>query len=196
MSGPGCSTKPTRPSGMSLTTQNRGEGLSSEGYRLPDVALSEGRIDPEVEAWVVPPVGWELDPPKVTGQHIHKTWLSPTRDTAYGVILFKLPIPIGYDLALWGFMREMRRSEGEAVLLDKLLDSDLPGMRFEAEGGRYHIRAWLTTSGFRGWCAYAGTLRGQEVRESELRQAIAAREKTRFGRAAVERQSKTQESGL
>lgn len=143
--------------------------------------LTESTFDPDVEAWVVPPVGWRLDPPKVTPQHFHKTWISPSGNTAYGVIRFRLPLPVGEDIALWGILREMKRSEGESTLLDKQDDPLLPGLRFMAEGGRYRVRAALTTRGFRGWCTYAGSLRAKVEQPEELIEAAAARDKTEFG---------------
>lgn len=141
--------------------------------------------DEQLEARICPPPGWRLDPPKSTSQHLHKTWLSPTGDTAYGVIRFRLPIPVTEELALWGFMREMRRSEGDGTLLEKQPDPTLAdgagGLRFVAEGGRYKVRTNLVVRGFRGWCIYAGTLRGRSDNPPELADAIAAREATRVG---------------
>ena len=141
-------------------------------------------FDPELELHVAPPQGWTLDPVKRTSQHIHKTWISPTGHTAYGVIRFRLPIPVSDDLALWGFLREMRRTEGEAVLLEKTpgfpLADGLKVLSFTAEGGRYRVRTLLVTRGFRGWCVYAGTLREQPVQEHELDTALRHRNALRL----------------
>lgn len=146
------------------------------------MAASDPVWDADVEAKVCPPAGWTVDPIKRTDRHVHKTWLSATRETAYGVIHATMPLPLGEDLALWGFMREMKRSEGEAVLLDKQWDDAKQVMRFEAEGGLYHIRAAMTTKGSTAWVVYAGTLKGHTPIPAELSLAITAREQTKVGR--------------
>jgi hypothetical protein len=162
------------------------EHAQSEGFTAttaPAVATTQPTVyDPQVLADVCPPAGWRLDPPKVTPQHVHKTWISPTGDTAYGVIRFQLPFPVPDEGALWGFMRSMRASEGEATLLEKKADPALPGIRFVAEGGLYKVRVNLTTSGATGWAVYAGSLRARKENPAELEQAIASREATRFPR--------------
>ena len=137
--------------------------------------------DPLLFAIVVPPIGWKPDPPKVSDNHRHQVWISPHKSTAYGIIVFKLPIPAGPGLALWGVMREMKKSEGEANLIDRHDDPALPGIRFVAEGGRYVVHGNLTTDGLRGWVVYAGTLRARPADEPELKLAEQAREATRVG---------------
>jgi hypothetical protein len=134
-----------------------------------------------VQARVAPPVGWKLDPYKTSSSHKHAVWLSPTGRTAYGVIYFSLPLPVGHDVTLWGFINEMRRSEGEATLVSKQWDENLRGLRFVARGGRYVVRTNLIVRGFHGWACYAGTLRDQEVMADELALAEQAREHTGFG---------------
>ncbi len=135
----------------------------------------------ELEAVCLPPAGWSAQAPKTSRNHTHHLWLSPTGSTAYGVIRFALPLPVGPDAALWGFLREMRRTEGEARLIRKEKDSALPGLRFVAEGGLYVVRANLTTRGFRGWAAYAGTRRDRDILPGELQLAERARENTEAG---------------
>ena len=139
----------------------------------------------QIGATVVPPVGWAPDPLKSSSRHTHQVWLSPSRNTAYGVIHFSLPLPLGYDPVLWYFMREMRRAEGEAVLLSKQWDPNLRGLRFVAQGGRYTIRTNLLLRGFKGWAIYAGTLTHEPVDPAELDLAERARERTRAGRVAA-----------
>ena len=128
---------------------------------------------------MTPPEGWKPDPLKQSANHRHQVWLSPTGDTAYGVISFDLPLPVGLNLALWGFLAEMKKTEGEAHLLQKQEDDSLPGMRFMAEGGRYTIRCKMQVSGLHGWVVYAGTLRSEPINERELKLAEFARENTR-----------------
>src|SRR5205085_2629626 len=103
--------------------------------------------DADLEAMIAPPAGWRLDKDKKTDKHTHRVWVSPTGDTAYGVIRFKLPLPISEEIALWGFMREMQRDQGDAVLVEKQDDPKAGVLRYVAEGGIYKIRARISTSG-------------------------------------------------
>lgn len=166
----GCAEKPLHPTFTAATAP----------ARATTQPLS---YDEAVDARVCPPYGWHLDPPKVTDKHVHKTWVSPTGDSAYGVIMFKLPIPLTDELALWGFMQQMRKTEGEGILLEKQDDPKLPGVRFVAEGGPYKVRVNLTTHGLTGWAVYAGSLRARPENPTELDLAVAAREGTKFGKA-------------
>ena len=136
---------------------------------------------PELDAWVCPPAGWRAEPIEKTRRHKQQVWVSPSGDTAYGVIHFSLPLPLGDDLSLWGFLREMKQQEGEATLLKKTRDEEKQALRFVAEGGRYRIRGIILTRGFGGWVFYAGTLRAGTIRLDELRQAVQAREQTVAG---------------
>jgi hypothetical protein len=151
-------------------------------YLLRDFDDETGLTSPvvwaSVDAVVVPPLGWEAEPLKASKDHAHQVWLSPSGHTAYGVIQFDMPWSVGNDWALWGFLREMRKTEGEARLITKLRDPDLPGIRFEAEGGQYRLRTNLLTRGRRGWAVYAGTRRDHDVVPDELDLAERAREQT------------------
>ena len=133
----------------------------------------------ELDALVVPPRGWTREPFKTSDRHNHLVWVSPTGGAAYGVIHFTMPLPVGEDLALHGFLAEMKRSEGEATLLSKNRDGER--VRFVAEGGKYRIRGILLTRGFGGWAVYAGTLRSQSPAVDELALAVQARENTALG---------------
>jgi hypothetical protein len=145
-------------------------------------ALSTPEPFPPVEAVVAPPVGWRPDPLKASDKHNHQVWISPSGNTAYGIIRFKLPWPVGPELALrHGFLPEMKRTEGEARLLSSERDPELPGVRFVAEGGLYRLHTNLITRGWRGWAVYAGTLRSAEIAEDELALAELAREHTTVG---------------
>jgi hypothetical protein len=160
---------------------------------LPRVILPDPQIDPAiagleyhhpvemVEAVCAPPRGWRAEPLENTGRHAHKVWVSPTGHTAYGVIRINLPLPVGPDLVLRGFLREMRRSEGVANLLERNRDADLPGIRFIAEGARYTIHTNLVVHGRRAWAIYAGVLRNHDVLPDELALAERAREHTAVG---------------
>jgi hypothetical protein len=135
---------------------------------------------------VAPPWAWQPDPIKSSSTHTHQAWVSPTGNTAYGVIRMNLPLPfIGPDTVLRPFLEEMRRTEGQATLLSRRTDRRLPGpgIRFVVEGGQYKIRANLMTRGFRAWAVYAGTRRGAEEVAEELELAELARERTKIGLA-------------
>src|SRR5271168_1185334 len=54
--------------------------------------------DDDVQATCDPPVGWIAKPLKVKSDSVHQTWVSPTGLTAYGVIQFTLPLPVGLNL--------------------------------------------------------------------------------------------------
>jgi hypothetical protein len=149
---------------------------------VPEPAgLSEPVVLSTVQARCAPPVGWALQPREQSKTHTQELWFSPTGDTAYGVIRFSLPLPVGADTVLWFFLRELRQREGEARLISKQQDPQLNGLRFVAEGGKYLVRTNLTTSGFHGWAVYAGTRRDRDIRQDELEMAELARENTETG---------------
>lgn len=187
---------------VAMTSAITGGGCQSRAARRPvqaSVELPPDRLDPtlpgpmlgalspaepnaDVEATVTPPAGWRAEPLKSSGKHNHQIWISPSGDTAYGVIRFKMPLPVGPDVALrFGILPEMRRSEGEARLISSQRDPDLPGLRFVADGGLYRLRSNLITRGWRGWVIYAGTLRTKEIVPNELALAELAREHTAVG---------------
>src|SRR5687768_5064058 len=135
----GCQTPKQRAAARAKLHQEMREAGFTAAERVaedgtvsaPSIAgLAEPQAVTEVDALATPPAGWNPDPLKATERHAHQVWISPSGSTAYGVIRFSLPFPVGADLALWGFMREMKRSEGEAELLDRWRDPDLPGIRF------------------------------------------------------------------
>jgi hypothetical protein len=148
---------------------------------VPTTQLADWAWNADVDAYVAPPIGWRADPLKSTSRHNHQVWVAPSDRTAYGVIRFSLPLPVGTDVALWGFLREMRRTEGEAILLDKQWDQNLDALRFVADGGIYRVRVNLFVDGWRGWAVYAGTRRDHPIAENELEVAERAREHTVVG---------------
>ena len=130
----------------------------------------------DVQAMVTPPIGWIPQELKFSDRHTHQIWLSPTGDTAYGAIRFKLPLPVGYRLLLNRFLAEMRRVEQTATLISKEDDPDLPGIRFVAESSIHRVRVNMTIHGFRAWAFYAGTIVGKPENPTELALAERARE--------------------
>jgi hypothetical protein len=147
----------------------------------PDPQLSSPPFCQVLQAYCTPPKNWKPDPIKQTSVHAHEVWISPSGRTAYGVIYFHLPLPVGHELALWGFLNEMRSSEGEATLLEKRWDPNLNALRFVAQGGKYIVRTNLFVRGFTGWAIYAGTLRAFPINPEELDLARRAREHTVVG---------------
>src|SRR6185503_18142204 len=97
----------------------------------PDV---EGISPPEyldlIKARVTAPIGWVSRKIDDAGDASQIVWESPTGHTAYGVIHFTLPLPVGHDLALWGFLVNMKKHEGEANLVEKQWDPNLKCIRF------------------------------------------------------------------
>jgi hypothetical protein len=96
-----------------------------------------------------------------------------------------LPWAVGPDLTLWGFLQHMKQSEGEANLLQKKRDPNLPGFRFVADGNLYEIRANLIVRGDRAWAVYAGTLRSKPINQQELELAKKARDHAHVGLPAA-----------
>jgi len=142
----------------------------------PMAGLRPTTPNDDVQAMVTPPIGWVPQPLKFSDRHTHQIWLSPTGDTAFGAIRFRLPLPVGPTLLLGRFLSEMRRVEQSATLLDKQDDPELPGIRFMAESSIHRVRVNLITHGFRGWAFYAGTTVGKVENPVELELAERARE--------------------
>jgi hypothetical protein len=129
-----------------------------------------------LQAMVTPPAGWKPEPLKSSDRHFHQIWLSPSGQTAFGAIRFRLPLPVGPSLLMGRFLAEMRRLEQTSDVLSREDDPELPGIRFVAEGTIHKVRVNLITHGFRGWAFYAGTFTGKEENKAELELAERARE--------------------
>jgi hypothetical protein len=159
----------------------------------PVQGIGKGYFDARVEAFVVPPQSWTLDPPKVSSRHVHLAWISPSGDTAYGVIYASIPgyIPVAlmptrllHQEVLERVMIEMRRDQGEAVLLDSKWNDRERQMTFEAAGGLYHVDSVLRVRGWSAWTLYVGRLRAREPNRPEIELASRARSRTQVGLAA------------
>jgi hypothetical protein len=146
------------------------------------------RID-ELDATVDPPPGWILERSDDTARYVQRVWVSPTGRTSYGVIRFNLPLPLGKEIALEGFLAQMRESEGEARLIEKHRDRAQDRLIFAAEGGRYRLDGIIVTRGFHGWVVYSGVLRNSPLALDELESAVHARENTRLGLGDVQKSS-------
>jgi len=160
-------------------------GCAHRGPSPTTQAIADPDFVPEyvesVDARAVIPVGWHPDPLKSSQAHKHQVWISPTGRTAYGIIHFTLPLPIGHELALLGFLDNMQHAEGEVTLISQQWDPNIEALRFVASGGLYMVRTNLFVRGFEGWAIYAGTLRNQPIETSELALAEKARERTQIG---------------
>ncbi|HZL36015.1 MAG TPA: hypothetical protein VFC78_11935 [Tepidisphaeraceae bacterium] len=133
-----------------------------------------------VDAWCDPPVGWKPDPLRIDAQHAHEVWASPSRQTAYGVVLIHLPLPfIGPNLIIPGFLNHLRAKDHKAELISKEDAPDLPGARFVAESGKFHINVNLIVHGWSAWAVYTGTLLTKPVNAAELKLAREAVDNTR-----------------
>jgi hypothetical protein len=145
------------------------------------VAGFDSRYVETVQAHAMVPAGWSAEPLKSSPAHMHQVWLSPSGHTAYGIIHFKLPIPVSHELALFGFLENMKMREGEATLLSKSWDANKNCLTFVAMGGLYIVRTDLYVSGLTGWAVYAGTLRNEKIETDELALAERARDLTAVG---------------
>jgi hypothetical protein len=160
----GCAARDLQPPPPSITSEIPG--------------LTPALAVPELQAWVHPPAGWRRDKFDVDAKHTHAVWLSPTGDTAYGVVLMNLPLPVGPETVLWGFLSRLRATDNQADLLSKERAPDLPGLRFVAESGQYIIRVNLTVRDWHAWAVYAGSMKSRSVNQAELDLAALARDHT------------------
>ena len=99
------------------------------------------------------------------------SFIHPIRSTLFAAIAI-----------LAGFLDQMKKTQGDATLLERQDDPKLPGVRFTARGGVYTLRANLIVQGWEGWAVYAGTQRGKPIDSIELDFALRAREHTVVGR--------------
>ena len=134
-----------------------------------------------VEARCTPPIGWRAEPLKQDNRRSHQIWVSPTGQTAYGVIRFSVPLPVGAELVLIGFLSELKRTEGNAVLIEKQWDSNHNVLRFVADSEQHRIRTNLVVRGFDAWAIYAATIRDESIDPDELSLAEKARDNTEVG---------------
>jgi hypothetical protein len=174
----GCRAEPRPPTPRALEQANT---LSASQPLAGVDALAQRSYVAPIDATAAPPAGWQSDPLKSTSEHNHLAWISPSGHTAYGIIRFKLPLPIGHDWALAGFLNNMKKSQGEATLIARQWDPAIKGLRFIAQGGQYTLRSNLFVRGTTGWAVYAGTLRQENVNSAELALAEEARERTMIG---------------
>jgi hypothetical protein len=144
----------------------------------PALAPNQVRLE-KLDLVVTPPAGWQRDADKVGDRSTTVVYVSPTGQTAFGVIAFKLPFPVGHDWALWGFLQNMKKSEGRADLVEKKWDESMSALRFIAEGGRFKVRTNLFVRGTQGWAAFAGTKAGEAENPAELKEAETARDEVR-----------------
>ena len=160
----------------------------------PVQGIGEGYFEPRVESFVVPPRGWDLDPPKGDDQHVHLVWLSPSRDTAYGVIFLQIPgwVPTAiipsrslHNTVLDEFVKKMREDQGEAELVSSEWDEPNDRLNFVARGKVFTIHSFLTVRGHAGWAAYRGTKTGDNEPPNEIALADRARDATKVGRDAA-----------
>jgi hypothetical protein len=171
----GCAT-PQRQAGVTPATQ-----LAPTTFPSEETDLTPATTQPSLRALSRAPLNWTAKPLIDDKRQSHTVWISPSGDTAYGIIRVGLPLPAPHEPVLWVFLSEMRKREGEATLLAKQWDDAVRGLRFEAEGVKYLLRATLSVRGMTCWVVYAGTHRDKPINEEELQQAIRARELTRIG---------------
>ena len=155
----------------------------------PVADLGTGYFEPRLEAFVVPPAGWQPQPFEKDEMSVQRTWVSPTGDSAYGVFHFQAPaivafLPKGeflHNRAVGGMMEEMEKREGSATLIEQSYDERLNAARTVAEAGRFRLRTILRVRGREGWGVFAGSLVERPENAAELAIAERAREATRVG---------------
>lgn len=131
--------------------------------------------------FLTPPEGWTLKTTSLDDRHEHMTWVSPSGQTAVGALFFKLPWPVGHELAFrYGFLAEMRKREGEGEVLEKRWDPEIEGLRFIVNSKNFRVTAKFLVRGLRGFATYSGTKRAFPVNTSEEQEAIRVRESLEF----------------
>jgi hypothetical protein len=167
----GCAKKYKRPP--------KPVALASAGEVVPtsQPVKEFGKFFAEIE----PPTDWRYELTSESDRHEHVTWVSPGNNTAVGILYFKLPFPVGHDLAFkYGFLAEMRRKEGVAKVIEKHWDKEIDALRFTVESKFFNVEAKFFVRGMEGWAFYAGTRLNNRVNEEELETAKRVREKAEF----------------
>lgn len=159
-------------------------------YKRPSPPASSATSTPTTQpvrefkmfiAEIDPPAGWQYKLNSQDHDHEHVTWVSPSGDTACGILYFRMPFPVGHELAFkYGFLAEMKRKEGVANVLTKEWDPKLPGLRFTVESKLYLTRGNFFVHGWEGWMVYAGTRLDRPVNETDLKIAERVREAAVF----------------
>jgi hypothetical protein len=149
---------------------------------LSAIGLSDPYPIPQVDAVVAPPAGWRADSIIAESDNTHQVFVSPTGDTAYGIIHFKMPLPVPASWTYPSFLSNMKERAGEAtVIVPAQKDDTLPGLRFTVDSGDYRMRINLICKGLRGWSVYAGSLRARPENVREIELAERARDATVTG---------------
>lgn len=156
----------------------------------PIAVASAGQVVPTTQpvrefnqffAEIDPPSDWRYELTSQSERHEHVTWISPGGNTAFGIVYFRMPFPVGHELAFkYGFLAEMRRKEGVAKVLEKHWDRQIEGLRFVVESKFFHVEAKFFVRGSEGWAIYAGQRLNNPVIEEEFETAKRVREKAEF----------------
>ena len=139
----------------------------------------------ELRAQPVPPANWRPEPTERDKQSVRQVWVSPTRETGYGIVYFSMPLPFGPGLALPGFIGETTKAKGPTTLISRQADPRTGGISFIADLPLYRMHGIIQTRGFSGWVVYATTTRGHPVQDDEFALAVQARDATNVGDAAA-----------
>ena len=177
--------------GCSRTTLRADERPTSR----PVQGIGRGYFEPRVQAFLVPPRGWQPGPVEALEDYTHLTWLSPGGKAAYGAIYLQIPgwvptaiIPVKSltGRVLDEFVSRMRTDQGQADLLSSEWVDDADAMDFSVRGTTYTLQSRLTVRGKRGWVIYRGVLTGEVAPAEEVAVADRARDATAVGREAAE----------
>ena len=147
----------------------------------PAIDLLPPEYVPDLRATVRPPAGWTPRPPEQSLNSTTQLWLSPGGETAFGVIAFWLPLPVGTDAVVPVYLKEMARRDGRADVVSREVDERLEAVRVVADSDTYRTRTTILVRGLRGWAVWAGTLQAKPIDPDALAAAEAAREAVRLG---------------
>lgn len=160
---------------------NRGPTADAPVALAPAIDLLPPEYVPDLRATVRPPAGWAKQPAEASLNSTTQLWLSPGGETAFGVIAFWLPLPVGTDAVVPVYLGEMRRRDGRADVVSRTDDDALGAVRVVADSDTFRTRTTILVRGLRGWAVWAGTLQSRPVNEATLAAAEAARESVRLG---------------
>jgi len=166
-------------SGCAHRSISHPRAASSSPTTLPTTSISDDTMAADTFGLTPqPPSGWKPKPIERDDSSTRQVWVSPTRATAYGIVRFGLPLPVGPGLALPGFIAETGHQQGTTRLISSEAHAASGGVQFVADMPLYRMRGILWTHGFTGWVVYASTERAAPVNDQELVAALHARDAT------------------
>lgn len=180
----GCSSEQPRKMSVMLSASTAPPATQATSAMLPlttPTAVVRPVVyqDSELQAICMPPAGWVDKGMKQGDNHVRRTWVDPTNTMGYCVIRASLPLPVGESMVLSAFLAEVRKTQGDARLIEKRSSGE--GLTFVAESPILRYEGRVHCSGFRGWIVFASILNTDSAHPENLKVAEAARDATILG---------------